>query len=138
MIARADAGGMAAAVVISWLGLVVHNVADLPGQDLAGPESLAPGLGLASLLALHRLGPRRVAAGVLLGWALLSLVVGGVLSVLPLGLFPFAPEQTPRHYSFHVLYAATQVPLLLAARAGFGNSNLADPVGIGNDTGERS
>lgn len=106
---------MFAAVVISWLGLVVHNVADLPGQTLGSPESLYPGLGLAVLLALHRLGPRRVAASVLLGWAVVSLVVGGVLSVLPLGVFPFEPEQTLRHYTFHALYAGAQLPLLLTA-----------------------
>jgi len=35
------------------------------------------------------------------------------LSVLPLPVLPFTPEQSLRHYSFHVLYAATQVPLLV-------------------------
>ena len=41
--------------------------------------------------------------------------VGGTLSVLPLPVLPFEPEQTLRHYSFHLLYAATQVPLLVVS-----------------------
>ncbi len=39
--------------------------------------------------------------------------MGGTLSVLPLPVLPFEPEQTLRHFSFHLLYAATQVPLLM-------------------------
>ena len=42
-------------------------------------------------------------------------LAGGALSVLPLSVLPFQPEQTVRHYSFHLLYAATQVPLLVVA-----------------------
>lgn len=100
---------------ISWLGLLVHNVADLPDQTLASPETLYPGLVLVLLLALQYVGPRRLTAGVLFGWAVLNIVGGGVLSVLPLSILPFEPEQTLRHYSFHALYALTQVPLLLVA-----------------------
>jgi len=37
--------------------------------------------------------------------------------VLPIGLFPFSPEQTMYHYSFHGLYAACQVPLLRVGHA---------------------
>jgi hypothetical protein len=42
-------------------------------------------------------------------------VAGGILIVLPLAVLPFEPEQSLRHYSFHVLYALTQVPLLVVA-----------------------
>jgi hypothetical protein len=31
-----------AAAVIAWLGLLVHNVAELPGQTLLSPETLWP------------------------------------------------------------------------------------------------
>lgn len=106
---------MLAVAAISWLGLVAHNVADLPGQTLASTESLIPGLVLAALLVLYRLGPRRLGAGALFAWAVLNLVGGGLLSVLPLPILPFEPEQTLRHYSFHLLYALTQVPLLVVA-----------------------
>jgi hypothetical protein len=50
----------------------------------------------------------------LLVWALLNLLGGAVLSVLALPFLPFLPEQSLRHYSFHLLYGLTQVPLLLA------------------------
>jgi hypothetical protein len=48
----------------------------------------------------------------------LNLVGGGILSVLPLGLFTFQPEQSLRHYAIHVTYGVAQIPLaVLAARA---------------------
>jgi hypothetical protein len=115
---RHDRSVLYLATAVSWLGLVVHNVADLPGQALASPETLYPAVLVAVLLALHRAGARRAAAGMLLGWAALNLVGGGVLSVLPLGFLPFHPEQTLRHYSFHVLYGLTQIPLVVIALRG--------------------
>ena len=45
----------------------------------------------------------------LLAWALLNLLGGAVLSVLPLPFLPFVPEQSLRHYSFHLLYGLTHV-----------------------------
>jgi hypothetical protein len=44
----------------------------------------------------------------------LHFVVGGLLSVLPWPFLPFLPEQTPQHYGAHAVYAACQVPLLVA------------------------
>ena len=38
---------------------------------------------------------------------------GGLLSVLPLPLLPFQPEQSLYHYTFHGLYLASQLPLLI-------------------------
>jgi hypothetical protein len=100
-----------AAAVIAWLGLLVHNVADLPDQTLLSPGTFWPSLVTAALLAAYWRCPARAAALGLLGWALLNLV-GGALSVMPLPALPFDPQQTLPHYSFHLLYAATQVPLL--------------------------
>lgn len=101
-----------AAAVIAWLGLLVHNVADLPDQTLPSPGTLWPSLVTAALLLAYWRCPVRVAGIGLFGWALLNLV-GGALSVMPLPALPFDPEQTLRHYSFHLLYASTQVPLLV-------------------------
>lgn len=103
-----------AAAAISWLGFLVHNVADLPGQTLISPETLWPSLITAALLGVYSAGLRRVAGIGLAIWATLNLV-GGALSVLPLPILPFEPEQTLRHYSFHLLYAATQIPLLVVS-----------------------
>ena len=44
-----------------------------------------------------------------------ELVGGGILSVLPLGLFPFTPEQSLGHFGAHVVYAVAQIPLVLVA-----------------------
>ena len=111
-----------AAAAISWLGFLVHNVADLPGQTLLSPETLVPSLVTAALVVAYAAGWRRVAAVGLLVWATLNLV-GGALSVLPLPVLPFAPEQSPRHYSFHALYAVTQIPqLVVSSRLVLGRS----------------
>lgn len=98
---------------VSWLGFLVHNVADLPDQSLSSPETLWPSLTTGALLAIYRFGATRPATLALFAWATLNLL-GAALTVLPLALLPFDPEQTPRHYSFHVLYFASQVPLLTA------------------------
>jgi hypothetical protein len=108
--------GVAPAAVISILGLCLHNVADLDDQYPWSIEILGPAAFLAACLLLWRLRPR-LGGALLLAWALLNLLGGAVLSVLPLPFLPFVPEQSLRHYSFHLLYGLTQVPLLLAARA---------------------
>jgi len=59
-------------------------------------------------VSLHRL-----ASWLLLGWGWLQAVGGGLLSVLPLPLWPFQPEQTPAHYALHAIYATLQAPLLI-------------------------
>lgn len=54
----------------------------------------------------------------MVAWALLNLVGGGILSVLPVRLFPFEPEQSLGHYGAHVIYAVAELPLVVvAARA---------------------
>jgi hypothetical protein len=103
------------ATVLSWLGLYIHNVNDLPGATPLRPESGVPGAILLVLLAAWSFRPlRRVATVLLLAWGWLDLV-GGALSVLPLPFLPFRPEQTLHHYAFHVVYAVLQIPLLVVA-----------------------
>lgn len=101
------------AVVLSWLGLFIHNVADLPGQTPLSPETAYPGLIYLVLLAAWFTRAQVLAARMLLGWGVLQLVGGAILSVLPLPFLPFHPEQTLRHYSFHVVYGVMQIPLLV-------------------------
>lgn len=99
-----------AAAGLAWVGFVVHNVADLPRESWFGPETLAPTLvSLTCAVAYATAAP--LGRPLLLGWTALNLV-GGVLSVAPLPVLPFAPEQSLRHYAFHAVYAATQLPLL--------------------------
>lgn len=58
-----------------------------------------------------------MATWLLLIWAMLHIVGGAVLSILPLPILPFQPEQSLRHYAFHILYGLIQLPLLLATIA---------------------
>lgn len=104
-----------AAAFLSWLGLFIHNLADLPGQTLLSAETALPGLVYLVVGAAWITWPagRRVVAWILFAMGLLNLVGGGLLSVLPLQFLPFAPEQSLYHYAFHVLYGALQVPLLI-------------------------
>jgi hypothetical protein len=102
-----------AAIALSWLGLAVHNLAELTGQARLGPATLGP-TAVYLLLAAGWLSPgRRVAAWLLLGWGWLHAIGGGLLSVLPLPLWPYQPQQSLRHYAIHALYAVLQVPLLV-------------------------
>ncbi len=113
----------AAAVVlasfIAAAGMLAHNVLEFGPAFLLRPETVIPLaiFGLFALLAWARPADAIVHA-LLLVWAMLNLVGGGILSVLPLGLFPFQPEQSLGHYAVHVTYAVAQVPLVVvAARA---------------------
>lgn len=113
MIRQARPVEVLSAGVVSWGGFFVHNAADLPGVSLVGPEYLYPTLVYLALAALWFTPARRIAAYLLLGWCLLHLVGGAVVSVLPLPFLPFDPEQSLYHYAFHVLYGVAQVPLLV-------------------------
>jgi hypothetical protein len=42
------------------------------------------------------------------------MLIGGGLSVLPLPILPFTPEQSYAHYLSHAVYAAAQLPLVVA------------------------
>ncbi len=103
---------MAGAVVLAWLGMYIHNVADLPHLTLLSPENAIPALVWVSLYVVWWSTPRRSwPAALLLTWGLVNLL-GGFATVLPLPVWPFKPEQSLHHYLFHVLYALAQLPLL--------------------------
>jgi hypothetical protein len=108
---------VAGALIVSWLGFWVHEFYRIPAQlgftfeDLLFhllpsliifvawwrfPRSILPIYGMLVLGILHGLG-------------------GGVLSILPLPIWPFAPPQTVLHYVAHGIYFIAQIPLLLLA-----------------------
>jgi hypothetical protein len=99
---------------VSWVGMYLHNSMELPWLTLLSPENLGPALVSIFLIAGWLFTPfRRGFAFALLIWALLHFAVGGVLSVLPLPVWPFVPEQSVAHYLSHVIYAAAQLPLIV-------------------------
>lgn len=107
---------IAACSALAVGGMLAHNVLELGPAFLLSPETLLP---VALYIVLAWL-VRRPSSGTgvrvaLLSWALLNLVVGGILSVLPLDLLPFVPEQSVGHYAAHALYAVAQVPLVFVA-----------------------
>jgi phosphate/sulfate permease len=104
---------MSAALIASALSMLAHNLYELPLSPVdlenAGPIGFAALLGVAYAL---RPGSKAIAAAIL-GWGLLNLVIGGVVSVLPLAILPFVPEQSPSHYGAHIVYAVGQIPLVV-------------------------
>ena len=105
--------GTPAAVVLAWAGMAVHDSVELPDLIPASPEFLVPTAIYLIAGAAFVMTGTRVSAMVLGGWTLLNLVAGGILSVLPLPILPFTPDQSIGHYLAHAFYAVTQVPLLV-------------------------
>ena len=102
------------AVVVSWLGEVVHNAIELPQLTVLSAENSLPGLlSLVLFLGWWLFPTKRAFAICLLAWALLHLTVGGILTVLPLPILPFYPEQTSGHYAAHLVYSLAQIPIIL-------------------------
>ncbi len=105
------------ALALSWGTMLAHNLYELPlaigDLENSGPLAVALVLGV----AYWRRGGSRAVQWALLVWALLNLVIGGVVTVLPLTILPFTPEQSLDHYLAHVVYTLGQVPLTLLAIA---------------------
>ena len=106
---------MAAALALSAGSMLAHNLVELPLSPL-DPENSGPILFAALLGLAYAVRPdSRAVAAAALGWGLLNLVIGGIVTVLPLPILPFAPEQSITHYGAHVVYALGQVPLVLVS-----------------------
>lgn len=99
---------------LSWLGEYIHNLFDLPQLTLLSPENSIPALISAVLVLAWCLLPSKLLPTLaLLIWALMHLIGGGLLSVLPFPGWPFFPEQTLFHYLMHGIYGLAQLPLII-------------------------
>lgn len=99
---------------LSWLGAYIHTTMELQ-LPVWRPENSVPALiGLVLFLGWWRQpGRRRLWTWLLLAWTAGGhLVIGALLSVLPLPLWPFVPEQSAGHYISHVIYGIAQLPLI--------------------------
>jgi hypothetical protein len=122
-------GGLALSTFGGWY----HNIQEFPGMRLWAPEMLMTIVPALGLLVWWWMRPGATLVLVTAVWALLNLIVGAFLTVLPLPVLPFQPEQSttsptssmqsprchrrapPRRatYQSHLIYAVTQVPLLV-------------------------
>lgn len=105
---------LAALTLLSWIGLYIHTTIELQ-LPIWRPENSVPALvGLLLFLGWRRQPDRRrLWAGLLLGWTVIAhLLLGAILSIVPLPLWPFVPEQTAVHYFAHVIYGVAQLPLI--------------------------
>lgn len=99
---------------LSWLGAYIHTTLELQ-LPVWRPENSFPALvGLLLFLGWWRMpSRRRLWAGILLLWTALGhLLIGAMLSVLPLPIWPFEPEQSLSHYLAHLTYGIAQLPLI--------------------------
>jgi hypothetical protein len=116
---RPSAPAIYATSALAAGGMLAHNVLELGPAFLVDPQTLIP---LAIFAVLAILTAREMAGRAtwlaLFAWSALNLVAGGILSVLPIGLFPFQPDQSLEHYVVHVIYTLTGLPLVLVAWSG--------------------
>jgi hypothetical protein len=101
-------------MILSWLGMFIHNTIEFPNFSLLTPENAGPAL--MSILLFSGwmlLAYRRLFTLLILVWTLTHLIIGAVGSILPLAIWPFVPDQSLRHYMAHSIYAATQLPLIV-------------------------
>jgi hypothetical protein len=101
------------ALLLSLLGYSVHNAVELPSLTPLSPENSIP-LVIAVVLGVlcWRSPSSRLLDGILLAWGLLFLVGGAIISVLPLGILPFQPDQSLSHYILHAQWGLLQLPLI--------------------------
>ena len=108
-------GLLALALAVSWGSMLFHNQTELPVTPLDIENTGPLAVDVALFFACWRWPWSRVVWMSILVWALINMVVGGIVTVLPLPVLPFVPEQTVEHYAVHAVYAIGQLPLALVA-----------------------
>ena len=105
-------------VALAWVGLWMHEFYRVPSALGLTLDASLPLLVIAAALLVWwlRAENKRGPTLALLSYGLIN-AIGGFLSVLPLPILPFIPEQTLDHYLVHVWYALCQVPLIVVTGA---------------------
>lgn len=104
---------IASGLALSTFGGWYHNRSEFPGMPLWAPEMVATIAPAVALVGWWWARPGRAVWPATMIWLLMSLLIGGFLSVLPLPIFPIEPVQSVPHYQSHLAYAASQLPLLV-------------------------
>lgn len=116
-----DTGGttarwsMIAGLALSTFGGWVHNVREFPAIGILSPEMVTIWLPAVALGVWWLVRPSEAARWAIIAWALLNLILGATLSVVPLPIWPWTPEQSASHYASRLFYAVLQIPLLVVA-----------------------
>jgi hypothetical protein len=111
---RARVGLLTLALAVSWASMLFHNQ-ELP-LTLLDVENTGPlAFDVALLVVCWWWPSSRVVWTAILVWGVVNMVIGGILTVLPLPVLPFSPAQTVEHYAVHAVYAIGQLPLVLVA-----------------------
>lgn len=109
-----QASVVAASVSLSWAGMYLHNLVDLPGITFVSPENLLPAaISLLLFLLWYRWPNWMLTSILLLVLGLLQLIGGALFSLLPL---PDVSSELPRtisQISINVIYGLTQIPLIV-------------------------
>ena len=119
---------MVAAVIVSALGMAFHTVREFGWPGLWNPATgMLPVLALqgALLVLWLRADRKRGLTKVLLATGVIQLVGGAIISVLPLPILPYAPDQSVQHYVSHIGYGIAQLPLIWV-----GSRALAAPMPV--------
>ena len=98
-----------------WLGAWLHDYREFAGTNGFTPDSLAGGVILLCLLTLIWWSRHSRIWGIALLLFAGVWTVGEALSVLPLPIWPFVPQQSVGHYVTHAVVAALQLPLVVLA-----------------------
>jgi hypothetical protein len=104
-----------AAVVVSLLGMAFHTVREFGWPALWNPASgMIPVLAVqvALVAAWLRADRPRGLTKALLGTGVIQVLGGAIISVLPLPILPYIPDQSLQHYISHVGYGIAQLPLI--------------------------
>jgi hypothetical protein len=116
--------------ILAYLGALAHNVISLPGLPIVSVENIGPLVVYAALIASYWTWPdSRLVAALLVSWTVVNVLIGGVITVLPLPFLPFAPEQTLSHYIAHAIYVAAGLPLTIASLRIYRTATAARPSG---------
>ena len=135
---RRRVGLLALALAASWASMLFHNQ-ELP-LTLLDVENTGPLVSdIALLVGCWWRPSSRVVWTVILIWGLINMVIGGLVTVLPLPVLPFTPAQTVQHYAVHAVYAVGQLPLVFLAGAALRRlRNIKQPIGANGGHDDRA
>lgn len=102
-----------ATILISSIGLACHQFTEFPGAWLYNLSIVLSMMFIPVLLLfmLYNFHDPHLPCLLFIALAMLH-IVGGIITVVPLSILPFYPEQTIGHYISHIIYGVCQLPLI--------------------------